>query len=59
MSEKVLELLPTSLLEKHNSYLSNLKQIVCEGIEKDGEENVIKDVIVERDNKFYVQKKAL
>ncbi|WP_264688366.1 hypothetical protein [Wolbachia endosymbiont (group A) of Sympetrum striolatum] len=53
VSEKVLELLPTSLLEKHNSYLSNLKQIVCEGIEKDGEENVIKDVIVERDNKFY------
>lgn len=53
MSEEALKLLPTSLLEKHTSYLSNLKQIVCEGIEKDGEENVIKDVIVERDNKFY------
>lgn len=53
VSEEVLKLSPTSLLEKRNSYLSNLKQIVCEGIEKDGEENVIKDVIVERDNKFY------
>ncbi len=53
VSEEALKLLSTSLLEKRNSYLSNLKQIVYEGIEKDGEENVIKDVIVERDSKFY------
>ncbi len=53
VSEEPLQFLPPDLIEKRNNYLSNLKQIVCGGIEKDGEENVIKDVIVERDNKLY------
>ncbi|MDE5061748.1 hypothetical protein [Wolbachia endosymbiont of Drosophila tsacasi] len=53
MSEEPLQFLPPDLIEKRSKYLSSLKQIVCDSIEKDGEENVIKDVIVERDNKFY------
>ncbi|WP_250296472.1 hypothetical protein [Wolbachia endosymbiont of Oedothorax gibbosus] len=53
MSEEALKLLPPDLLEKRNNYLSNLKQIVCDSIEKDEKKDVIKDVIVERDNQFY------
>lgn len=53
VSEEPLQFLPPDLIEKRSNYLSSLKQIVCDSIEKDGEENVIKDVIVERDNKFY------
>ncbi|MFP3015253.1 MAG: hypothetical protein ACEY3B_02940 [Wolbachia sp.] len=53
VSEEPLQFLPPDLIEKRSNYLSSLKQIVCDSIEKDGEENVIKDVIVERDNKLY------
>ncbi|UVW83664.1 hypothetical protein [Wolbachia endosymbiont of Aedes albopictus] len=53
VSEEPLQFLPPDLIEKRSNYLSSLKQIVCDSIEKDGEENVIKDIIVERDNKLY------
>ncbi|MGL9759328.1 MAG: hypothetical protein ACR5LA_11485 [Wolbachia sp.] len=52
VSEKVSKLLPEDILKKREDYLSSLKQIVCDSIEK----GVIEDVAVERDNVFYCVK---
>ncbi|MDE5058518.1 MULTISPECIES: hypothetical protein [Wolbachia] len=49
MSEEALKFLPPDLIEKRSNYLSSLKQIVSDSIEKD----VTKDVTVERDNGLY------
>ncbi|MGL9779348.1 MAG: hypothetical protein ACR5K5_03735 [Wolbachia sp.] len=49
---KAFALLPSDMLEKRNDYLSNIKKIVCDSIER-GEK---KDVMVQRDNAFYCVK---
>ncbi|MDR0773558.1 MAG: hypothetical protein LBE46_04580 [Wolbachia pipientis] len=53
MSEKALKLLPPDLIEKRSNYLSSLKQIVCDSIEKDEKKDMIENVVVEKDNAFY------
>ncbi|MFP3036415.1 MAG: hypothetical protein ACEY3A_05605 [Wolbachia sp.] len=45
----MLKLLPEDITKKHEDYLSRLKQIVCNSIEKGKKE----DVEVERDNGFF------
>jgi hypothetical protein len=53
---KASTLLPSDILEKRDNYLSRLKQIVCNSIEKGEGKDVIENVTVERDNKFYCVK---
>ncbi len=53
ISTRVSKILPSDILQKREDYLSNLKQIVRGGIEKNKEKDVIKGVTVERDNGFY------
>ncbi|WCR58146.1 hypothetical protein [Wolbachia endosymbiont of Ctenocephalides felis wCfeJ] len=49
VSKEMLKLLPEDTTKKHEDYLSRLKQIVCNSIEKGKKE----DVAVERDNGFF------
>ncbi|NUX01268.1 hypothetical protein GO685_01900 [Wolbachia endosymbiont of Madathamugadia hiepei] len=45
-----------NILQRRKDYLSNLKQIVCNSIEKGKEKDVIENVAVERDNGFFCVK---
>ncbi|WP_264719047.1 hypothetical protein [Wolbachia endosymbiont (group A) of Lasioglossum morio] len=49
VSQEVRRLLPEDILKERGEYLSRLKQIVSDSIENDKK----KEIVVERDNKFY------